>query len=330
MAREEPAPDTEVWAAGRRRTGQRSLSEAERGEIDRLARRHRRRGVAMLLSGPAVFLLCVAAWLLVPEANLGLALLSTGLFVGLLLLGVPMAIASRRWFSAGRTLFRDARAGVVDCFEGRREAGSSPAGAPEDLDPRTADLEILPHSALVWRARGERLAAPSYLERFRVAALPDAARVAAEWTEPVRTRDGDLIHVNRRDLSPAERTELARIANRLAFGPGWIVGVAAAWFVLVLLANVGRGTWGEQAVALALPGLATGVTAARLARDLRLAARLRRDGEAGQVVIVRGPTGESTPGMLGPPIEYLATSGFLWTSSGHPAGWRGTPTRRAH
>ena len=68
---------------------------------------------------------------------------------------------------------------------------------------------------------------------------------------------------------------------------------------------------------------------ARLARDLRLAGTLRRDANAGQAVIIRGPTEGENQGALGPPVEYLAVSGILWTHGGQPAGWRGTPTRHA-
>src|SRR5205807_5319165 len=97
MALEDPIADSAIWAAGRRLAAQRVLAEEERREIERLASGHRWRGYGMLLAGPAFCLVCLAATVLVSDVELRIQLLTIGMFVGLLLLGVPLAFASRHW-----------------------------------------------------------------------------------------------------------------------------------------------------------------------------------------------------------------------------------------
>src|SRR5438552_103165 len=114
MVLEDPIADTTLWVAGRRLVGERTLAEEERRAIENLARKHRRRGYGMLLAGPALCLLGLGGSLLASDVELRFEFVMIGVFVGLLMLGIPLAVASRHWLRAARALSEDARLGRVD------------------------------------------------------------------------------------------------------------------------------------------------------------------------------------------------------------------------
>ena len=151
--------------------------------------------------------------------------------------------------------------------------------------------------------------------------------MAAEGLQPAAVSDEIEVHSGQRELSTAERNELARIVKDLR-RPIWPAILLTLWFSLVAGGYLISGRTPESGDLLRVTFL--GVVAllndvvyiTRLNRARRMAEDLRQ----GILLILRyvtkaAPTDE-TDGDSVQDIEVLPRSRATWTEQGKPASWR--------
>jgi len=322
---ENAAANTAAWCAGLKFAGRRELSTEERVDLQARARRLRLRGWLLVISGPMVFVVLFPVCLLQPELG-ALAVVTW------LLLGVPLCtLTARDSFRGSRTLREDERAGYASRFEGQLaeeyaidamvqallRAGLLKARAEE-----AQWIEVLPASRLVWRVNGmqpERWIPASCAE---VAETPAFASLAAEWVQPAMLGAEGAPHVNQRDLSQAERGELALFMRALLLRSLPLLLLFNLWACFLLFDS----TVQKEPPLFFLFLAATVWVDWKMLKRLRLRAQLAQDLQRGSLMIVRWPVTppEETPDVvaLSPPLEILPASRVLWTVDGRPAPWR--------
>ncbi|HEV7923311.1 MAG TPA: hypothetical protein VGR02_21215 [Thermoanaerobaculia bacterium] len=289
------------WYAGLPVVGSRELTSAELRGIAEVYR------VVLWTVARNAALLIGAALLVVIVTNYS----ASAEWIGPLALGLTIAalrsLPRMRWYSilSALRIRRDLRAGYVEKCEG---------GGMR--------IEVLPHSALIWRLNDRPTDYPRFAHAAATAPPPAHAALAAQFVKPA-TDDGRVL-MHQRALTPEEVAELDGLAP-----PMRLVNVVLAVVTLV-------GTIATSIVALRgdLPSLfapfAFGLLAFWSTRGVVRAWRGRRriapDLRAGYVVIVRL---REESGELSEAEEYLPGSRMLWTVSGAPAQWRMSLGRRA-
>src|ERR1051325_8866084 len=177
------------WYAGLPVVGSRELTVEERAEVQRLFRR--------LLGNVALnaaVLIGVAVIVLV-AVNLGQVTDWTGPIALVLSLSLIRQLPQLRWYSiiSVMRLRRDARAGYVERCEG---------GGMR--------LEVLPHSALIWRLNDRETDYPRFAHAAATAPPPAHAALAAQFVKPA-TDDGRVL-VHQRALTADEGAGRGRAA----------------------------------------------------------------------------------------------------------------------
>jgi len=308
--------------------GSRPLAPEERQELLEQSRRCRRGAWLRIAAIPVGLALIVASGYALPRSDtVAIAVGSIAAIYVLLGTAILLSLALDR-FRWARGLRADLAPGTVHAFEG--DPSSLPPFEPTVRalrrkgrllpDPaRTARLEVLPASSLVWRIDGAR--PPAWIKALvaRVARTPAAASVAARWVRPVAVAGGGVAMANQRALSPEEISELRSLVHR---------NVARLVLMSLLAAFlVAQAAFRWRELGGAIPFFITAgavFIVLRLAREIQARWRFRRDAVAGRVVIVQsdpvpGPDGEPTPG---PTIEFLPVSRIPWTRNGEAYAWR--------
>lgn len=327
-----------IWSAGLPRAGRRILRNPEIEELSARAAEFRRKGLRALLAIPIVFALLFGIAVLLhwnTRARISPVLIT------LTVISPVLILTARDCLTLARDIRRDLRAGGTDRYEGvvgrvtRLDATLNRlvrAGLLRKGCSETQWFEVLPCSGLVWYANGIRPRTWIRAGCSETATLPTYAEVAAEWVEPVDASREDAFHVGKRELSPAELSELTRHVRRMLTKP-----VVSA---LVLNLWLAGAVWAVRSGAVSLNGghamfLFAVLVAVTIQVDLRLVRcatlllKLLRDAHLRTAVIVRSPSllpqSPSNPALL-PADEFLAISGVLWTRAGAPAPWRLAPS----
>lgn len=310
------AGDATIWADGLPRTGQRALEPAEIQAVKRAAWRSLTGGAclaAATLAGFASLFLLMLSLNEQPDAPVGSAAIGA-LF--LLTTISSLILVGARKLKSGIALLRDCQIGVVEQFVERTDGG-------EDRS-----LEVLPCSGLRWSATELRVTGADPVLRKEIANLPAFARLAAEWVEPVSTRDGKTVHVSQRELTQAEIGEVRRLRIRLCAGPLATGALLAAWCLPVLAYSIVAGAYppGHNEIAVFLLVIVTTLAITNAGKSLLLAGKLARDARLGRVGIMRYPEETAVPdssdSALSAPVEVLPHCGILWSRAGQPAPWR--------
>ncbi len=247
--------------------------------------------------------------------------LTASVRAAILLLGlVELATRLRsgwRLLGALRQARHDVEAGRVEVFAPVAPGGAVGATVPS----RPRRVEVLPRSGLVLRAGGSLI---HHWSLAPIAALAPARLHAMRVPIPgARARDPNL-RIQRRSLSPDERTELRAQARRLRrhFGPVLTIWIAAAGYVAARAYLDGHAPSAQDVLRpgallwLLIAALATAIYANRL----RAAKRLHQDAGFQWLVSV-DEADPKTPDSV-PRMEVLPVSRLLWTEDGRPAAWR--------
>lgn len=306
-------------------TGRRRLLPEERTELVRRGTRSAVAGGALLLPVPLLFVTCVGALVLLSGPDGEIAGGALGVMV-LMLVGLPlMVVQGHQWYRRGMGMRRDARRGEVLLF-----ARESRGSAAEEVPPEPAWFEVLPGSRLVWRTDQGLPAADETVDFVGVAEPPASAATAAQWTEPLDPFNAPGVQVNHRGMTPAERAELVKHLRSTALAPLCTAVPFTLWSGAVLSFCLTSGRWpsGHDLVGfIGLLGVTVLLDVLAIA-GLRTGWMLRRDHQAGRVVIVRlaraggGALNHSLREDLSPPSEVLPFSQRIWTDAGKPAPWR--------
>lgn len=324
-----PDPRETAWCAGFPQSGRRELTPAEVAELQAMAGRFLAQGRGGLAVVVALLVGALAAGIQYSATrNVSLAI---GFALFLSVSVIPLALMlTRDWLTRANTLRRDAASGWLRQFTGQLAAGSADETRERLLRRRLLLpdahrhqwFEVLPHSSLVWTANGHRI--PSWVRAIPnvVAGVPEFAAMAAEWVSPVDQPGSEGLHLNFRDLTPAECDEVRRHSHKLLLRP---LGSALLFTIWALFPWL-TGSFKEVPSAMFVFGAIAAWAWWNVVRVLGIASKLRRDAENGRVVIVRRavesvgqPTGSP---ILAPPDEFLPESGMPWTMNEQAAPWR--------
>lgn len=306
------------WLAGVPVTGERPLSDDERGDLAGFQRE-----IAVAVAKTYGRLLALIAWIIIAQAfELGLLYCWGPVLILLIFVargGGVRAAAMVRWLRAVRADARDpvvlsASGPLADSF-----IAVKTLRGPQQLrffrDEETLAVEVLPQSGMLWSYNGRRTVQPMFVARSRTSLPPEHARMAANFVKPVEGAEGVFSH--QRPLDEHEREELRSYLTgvsplrvgiavaMLVFGAGLIAVALDSLDFLVIIGGAG----------LLLIGVARLFNLASRMRLLRL---LRNDERESVAVIVR----EEQEGELGAPVEFLPYSRRIWTRNGVPALWR--------
>lgn len=281
----EPAQE---WFGGVPVTGKRALTPAERSGLAYL----RRDAVKQLWKLGALSALVLVA---IGDAFYERTVASILLWS----IVVVFAIARQRVIGQFIALVRFVRQAKVDLQNGELSICSSDE----------VKLEVLPASHLLWSRNGVREDGLLLLSRGETAALPEHARMAAQYLRPW----DETTSVHQRPLSEAERAELAGYVP-----PFPLVRVAA---VVVLLLATGMAV--PYALRLdpiylflaLVPGTAVWLLGRSALGAIRWRAGLRADLAEPVAVIVRTESDQRLR-------EVLPNASLLWSEDGAPAAWR--------
>lgn len=270
----------------------------------------------------------VAGFQYASTRNLPFAL-GFGLFLSVSI--VPLALMlTRDWFARAHALRQDAASGWLRQFTGQLASGAADETRERLLrrrlllpDPQRHQwFEVLPQSSLVWTANGHRL--PTWVRAMPsvLAGVPEFAATAAQWVSPVDQPGSEGIHLNFRDLSPAECDEVRKHSHKLLLRPLGGALLFTMWAMLPWL----TGSFKEVPTAMFIFGGIAAWSWWNVVRVLGIVAKLRRDAEIARVVIVRRTVEtegqDSGSPVLAPPDEFLPESGLPWTVNEQPAPWR--------
>lgn len=313
------------WCAGLPCIEQPSMASEERARIARLRRAAWRRAAALALALAATF---------ASAAITALPLVVRSALAALVLLGGPLVLlAIAREAARVRAYGRDLASGVLLRFGGtlsnfdslafeRDLARLARRGVITPEPGLEQDLVVLREARELLHANGKWTSDRSKLRVSEVAAPPEDSIKLALPAELRSERPAHDLELARRRFSESERRELAHHVQGLR-KPG------AAFLLLTPLALSLLLVW-ERASAQVSFASAPFVLALWLLsaqafwRRLRLAARLRADGELGWVITVdHAPhvlDGDSELPARG--IESLLHARVDWTVNRRPASWR--------
>jgi hypothetical protein len=190
-------------------------------------------------------------------------------------------------------------------------------------------LDVLARSGRLVRVDGRRPRARLFLGIASTAALPETAKIAAQWLRPVKLQGGRDVLQGSRALGAEEETELSAHVTR--FRKRSIVALSILAANVALFALVARSTWPTPLrIALCVAvSIGTLIDLSKISAILRLFFGLRRDLGAKKIIIVAIPLKEGAAET--PPVEILVHSRLQWTHMGRPAPWRAgvyAPPRR--
>jgi hypothetical protein len=207
------------------------------------------------------------------------------------------------WLRRNRALQADITTGLVHTFRHGSCAGP---------------LEVLPRSEVVYLSNEF---SPKKWRRALIsttAKTPAISSIASEWLQPVLAGPTGRFYAGKRELSNAEVAEINRSVDVAWSTPKRHAIMYLLWTMFLLW------LWRSGSSELLLACLAfTCFSIGRVVPDLSRAEALRRDAEAGLVIINRRASiqnGEFVP--LGRPAEYLPQAQVKWTEGGQPAEWR--------
>lgn len=305
---------TNEWYAGVPFQGTRELTLEERYELQSQQRRLFWTGCLALLLAP--FALVGLLLVLTFAEFLPLATWIQVLFMfALLILTVGLLLTGRAKYAYSRKLKADLRAGYLKKY----------TTLQENNEPY--ELEVLPPSNRLWRVNEEMVYDWISHTPVWVAEVPEIAHVAAEWVSPAENAPQDEPHFNWRALSEAEKLEISRLANKLVLKLLPITLFFTAWLLLLAFTAFRSGGVPADIISfLVLIVITLAINWQFIIRCLQ-ASRLRRDRDAGQVVILRWLRQEedaeaNRESTLTPPVEVLPRTRFVWTEDGKPAAWR--------
>jgi len=195
----------------------------------------------------------------------------------------------------------------------------------EDGEPY--ELEVLPASNRLWRVNQEMVYRWVSRKPVWVASVPEIAHVAAEWVSPPEGAPQDEPHYNWRALSETEKLELSGFANRLIIKLLPLTFFLTIWLIMLAASGLSRGDIPADPISFVIFAVIVIAVNWQFIVRCMQASRLRRDRDAGQVVILRwllqGSDAEANrQPTLSPPVEVLPRTRFVWTENGRPAGWR--------
>ncbi|MBV9492849.1 MAG: hypothetical protein JOZ54_01285 [Acidobacteria bacterium] len=289
------------WYAGLPVVGSRELTAEERVAIEATFRSLARTTAlnALLLIGVSVVILIAMNVSQVAD------------YVGPLILGVSLGamrlVPSIRWYSVVSVwrIRRDLREGVIEKCEG---------GGMR--------IEVLPHSALIWRLNDRPTELPRFAHAATTAPPPAHAALAAQFVKPA-TDDGRVL-IHQRAMTAEEVAELEALAPPIRVVNAALAAVMIAGAVVTSIVAL-RGESSSLFTPFAFTLLAFWTTRS-IVRAWRGRRKIAPDLRAGYVVIVRL---REESGELSEAEEYLPGSRMLWTVSGAPAQWRMTLSRRS-
>jgi hypothetical protein len=182
-------------------------------------------------------------------------------------------------------------------------------------------VDVLAHSGRLWGVNGRPVAGFQQLAIAGTAELPEGARIAAQWLEPLGDVDGHPLRVGQRDLSAAECAELRQIADstwRRPLMPALLLTICCLPLLHSLLRNGHLPPDWRLHLTVALVAVIADIA---LVRAVGIARRMGRDLRDGMVKIIQRHS--ATP-QAAPPqcVELLRHAGFPWTIEGEPAYWR--------
>lgn len=307
-------PGANEWYAGVPFQDTRELTLEERYELQTQQRRLLWTGcLALMLSIFTLigmfFVLLIGEFVSIPPfVAMLLMLLLLALTAWILMTGL-----TRCGYAVG--LNADLRAGYLKRYAFLKEDGE------------LYEMEVLPASNRLWRVNQEMVYRWVSRKPVWVANVPEIAHVAAEWVSPPEGASQDEPHYNWRALSETEKLELSRFANGLVFKLLPLTLFLTIWLIILAASTLSRGDIPADPISFVI--LAVIVVAVNWQFIVRCmqASRLRRDRDAGQVVILRWLQQESDAEAnrqpaLSPPVEVLPRTRFVWTENGRPAGWR--------
>lgn len=246
----------------------------------------------------------------------------------------------RQWNYARRTLVADLKRGQAFTFSGIVREGETEQSTKEQLARARVmawsteqTLDVLPASGRIIETNGQAAQAPAFARVVEVARTPEIAAIAAQWVEPISASDGSQVGLGHRELSRAERAEVAQCLRRARSRLIWPEGVSSLWLTTLAVVAVWQLADGNGASLFRLffYVIIAGMVDVSWATRLMLAARLAKDIGDGHVVIFKFPHGE--PRRIGAKTvlphegaevisEVLPFSKLPWTQNQHPAAWR--------
>lgn len=293
------------WFAGLPVTGSRTLSDEELREIN--AR----------LTRPAI-----RQKYLIPLIVVAAAILLLGVYGGYfrdfprlinVAIVIALSVALREKVNSDQALRHDVDTGHVVICSGDSRQLVSAIGQQTGESPVT--IEVLPRSAILWTVDGRRVEKWRRVHRSTTMAIPQHARMAANFVRPIDGVEDVLAH--ERMLSDAEVDEI--IAIKPPFPLKRIAGAAVLLTAVIFFVVVGtrEQLLGMKVMAVIVAAIDAYVIV-RIVRFVRFRRTLQRDIDHRRVLIIR----RREEGDLGPANEYLPHTNIPWTEDGEPVAWR--------
>lgn len=314
--------NTGTWLRGLPFAGDRPMTDDERATVERMMRRSRRNVLLYILLTPASIALFVLVLSYISAESpllyaIGVAIVSSP---AVSILGI------RDELKRSRGLRRDLRLGTISVFVSAFEADDfyevlNDDGTYEAVTPQEQRIEILPGSERLWSVNQVRHAKWQVEHRTAVAATPEYAASAADWVTPVDPGNPDAPHLNYRDMSAAEKAEVARHIRRLRRRTVPVTLGVNVWLSMGVFAAIYEHRL-PRIFTFYLLAIGVLVSDFLTINDWLLALRLRRDLRNRRIVIARMPLGPSGTAGLSEAVEILPSSRMNWTARGQAAAWR--------
>ena len=184
----------------------------------------------------------------------------------------------------------------------------------------TQSIELLTESHILWRVNGAPIKHTVKPALTEVAPLPQYASIAAQWLEPVSRHKQAILYGGRRELSEEEKKELKRFVRRLVVRPA-TSSLPVSCLSLALATEMYRDHPIDTDTVFWIFVIGGVFNIALYLFQISQAKRFMSDLQVGYVGIRRVET-LGADAHTEPDIEFLPTTGMLWTRSGEPAAWR--------
>ncbi len=338
------------WCAGLAFVSQRPLDEEERRCLISEARRDIGWGVATALA--FLFILGIIPAVIYLAPSIGNDIMD-GLIVPLglvMLVGLVAAgLISFQLFVSAKQVRKDLKNGYLKKYAGAGSKYIERSRKFSELrklngNPDVSNgvwIEVLPLSNRVWTYSEQRVRSWIVAESYNVADQPAFAELAAQWLEPFAQNDDSILLYGRREMTTTEKAELKSHIRKI----GWIglrtlilfticmayfiqslVLEAHDWLFLILFAillfriNIRRVKLIKRSF--------------QLKKDLRLGYLVIFRSEskavpvcgAGEIEEVKGEDHMEAPSKSPQTFELLPFTRTVWSTEGHPAGWRVHPS----